>query len=238
MMASEQRDSVRAPWILLLILFTTTDFAIAAEHDIGAWTSFTTAGSLAEKPGGSRWLYTVEAQARYFDIGSGINQWLVRPALGYEFASNVKVWIGYARLRATSRAGIDSDEDRFWQQVDWAKPLNGRGRLAIRGRLEQRSASISDDLRLVLRLQAKYSHPVSDNSRTTLVVALEPFVDLNDTDWDGDSTFAQNRSFVGIGWRIGDQLAIEAGYMNQYIRADSIEDRSNHLVVMNFRLVQ
>lgn len=37
------------------------------------------------------------------------------------------------------------------------------------------------------------------------------------------------------GWRIDDKLAFKAGYMNQYLRADSGEDRVNHMGVSKFK---
>ena len=40
---------------------------------------------------------SADAQAQYFDPGSGANQWLVRPGVGYEIREGVKAWAGYAR---------------------------------------------------------------------------------------------------------------------------------------------
>jgi hypothetical protein len=44
------------------------------------------------------------------------------------------------------------------------------------------------------------------------------------------------RTAVGVGWRVSKSLSIEAGCMNQYIWADSGEDRVNHLGVLNSKL--
>jgi len=71
---------------------------------------------------------------------------------------------------------------------------------------------------------------------TRLVVSLEPFVDLRNTDWGGQSGLGQNRAFVGIGWRLSNRISVEAGYMNQYVWVDNGEDLSNHFGVLNFRL--
>ena len=46
---------------------------------------------------------------------------------------------------------------------------------------------------------------------------------------------AQNRVYAGIGWRVSDSLTVDTGYMNQYVWRRNAEDRSNHLLVFNFR---
>jgi hypothetical protein len=89
---------------------------------------------------------------------------------------------------------------------------------------------------IVLRVMAKYVRPFGDSGNTSLILGLEPFFDLRDTDWSGDTGLRQNRAIVAIGWQVSDKLALETGYMNQYIWLDSAEDRSNHLGILNFRL--
>ena len=74
------------------------------------------------------------------------------------------------------------------------------------------------------------------NESTSLVVAIEPFFDLKDTDWDGESGPGQNRVSIGLDRRFNDRLSIEAGYMNQYVWRDNAENRVNHLGVLNFRV--
>jgi hypothetical protein len=106
----------------------------------------------------------------------------------------------------------------------------------MRARLEQRSVSVSNDTGLVLRLMAKYMRPIGSSGKTSLILGIEPFVDLRDTDWSGDAGLKQNRSTIGVGWQVSDALLLETSYMNQYIWRDSAEDRSNHLAVLNFRL--
>ncbi|MDH3531423.1 MAG: DUF2490 domain-containing protein [Gammaproteobacteria bacterium] len=210
--------------------------ALSAENTAGAWTTLTTTGNFQTEQGASAWHYWVDSQARYFDLGSGINQYLIRPAVGYEFGSGLTAWVGYARFRTRNRSGNVADENRYWQQLSWTAGRWYGGRVSMRARLEQRSVSIGSDLGLVLRLATKYVRPVGPRSNTNLVMSLEPFVDLKSTDWGGDAGLGQNRFFVGLGWQLSDSFALEAGYMNQYIWADSSADRSNHFGVLNFRL--
>jgi hypothetical protein len=183
----------------------------------------------------SRWYYWVDAQARYFDMGSGINQWLVRPAVGYAINDNLKGWLGYARFRSRSRSGDVGYEDRYWQQLDWSAGHWVGGRVAMRARLEQRSVSVGDEVGVVLRFMAKYVRPIGDDGGSNLVVSLEPFFNLSDTDWSGESGLKQNRVFIGFDRRLSEHLTLEAGYMNQYIWVDHAADRSNHLAVFSFK---
>ena len=52
--------------------------AVATENDPGIWAIFSTKGNFRRDATDTRWLYHVDAQARYFDLGSGVNQWLVK----------------------------------------------------------------------------------------------------------------------------------------------------------------
>lgn len=208
----------------------------ATESGEGIWTIFSSTDSLPSAGKTGRWHYWFDAQARYFDVGSGINQYLIRPGVGYEISDNASAWVGYARLRARNRAGNVVDENRYWQQISWTAGSWNNGTLSMRTRLEQRSLSSGDDLGIVLRVLAKYVRPIGDDGKRYLSVGIEPFVDLRDTDWGGDSGLGQNRLSVGVGWRISTKLTLEAGYMNQFVWVDSGEDRMNHLGVVNFKM--
>ena len=210
--------------------------ALAAENDPGVWVTFTTTDTIGTDEGSGRWHYWFDAQARYFDIGSGINQWLVRPGIGYRLSDELKVWAGYARVRSRNRAGDVADENRYWQQLDWNAGRWFRGTIALRARLEQRSLNVGEDLGLVLRLGARYVHPVGRKRKSSLVLGLEPFLALRSTDWGGKSGLTQNRIFVLMGRRLTDNLSVAAGYMNQYFWVDDDVNRSNHLGVINFRM--
>lgn len=206
--------------------------ADATENDPGVWTIFSTTGSFGDDDADNRWIYWFDAQARYFDIGSGVNQWLVRPAVGYEIRDGVNAWVGYARFRSRNRSGNVTDEDRYWQQVDWRAGHWRNGRITMRTRLEQRSVSSGDDMGLVLRFMTKYVRPFATDADKSLIIGIEPFVNLKDTDWGSDKGLAQNRLSVGMGWSVSNDLALEASYMNQYIWVDGGADRVNHLAML------
>ena len=218
------------------VIGTLASPAHATETDEGIWTIFTTTDAFPTSDSANRWHYWFDAQARYFDVGSGINQYLIRPGVGYEISDNLSAWVGYARLRARNRSGNVIDENRYWQQLSWTAGRWNNGTLSMRTRLEQRSLSSGSDLGLVLRVLAKYVRPIGNDGKRYLSVGIEPFIDLKDTDWGGDSGLGQNRISVGVGWRASRKLTFEAGYMNQFVWVDSGENRMNHLGIINFKM--
>ena len=216
--------------MLTLLLLLESPVAHGVENAPGAWAIFSTTDSFSE---GGRWRYWFDGQARYFDIGTGFNQWLARPAVGYELDNGLRIWLGYAHLRTRGRSGSVFDENRFFQQVDWRAPEWHGGSLALRARLLQRSVDIGEDTSLLLRVMARYDYPLS-NGRT-FIFSAEPFFDLRDSDWGGKRGFRQSRVFAGVGFPVGDHWTFETGYMNQYVVLDNAANRSNHLATINFR---
>ena len=206
----------------------------ATENEPGVWAVFSTKGAFRSSGTDTRWLYHLDAQARYFDLGTGINQWLIRPAVGYKFGGRVNGWLGYARFRTSTATGVTVDEDRYWQQVDWSAGTAAEGKTTLRVMFEQRSVSIGDDLGLTLRLMAKYERGFG-NGGQYFMFGIEPFYDLVDTDWGGPSRLSQNRIFGGIGFPLGARLTGEIAYMNQYFAFERLENVSNHLGVVHLK---
>ncbi len=209
--------------------------ARAADDAPGAWLTGSVTGRLGDSDD-SQWHYQVDAQARYFDLGTGTNQWLVRPAIGYALNDRSRVWVGYARYRSRNSAGIVADEDRYWQQVDWKAGQFGGGDWSLRLRLEQRDISTARDTRHVGRLMARYMRPLAGDSPRTLVLSVEPFFDLNTTDWGGDTGLSQYRLYGGLAWGLSPTTTLETGYMQQHIEVESGIDRTNHLAIIGFKM--
>lgn len=207
----------------------------ASEAETGIWAVFSTSDFMPSDRPTPRWQYAFDAQARYVDFGSGANQWLLRPAVGYRFANGVNAWVGYARVESRSASGRRVSENRYWQQLDWRAGEIADGHLTMRLRVEERSVDSGNDLGLVARFMTKFVRPFSDDPTLSFVFAIEPFVDLKNTDWGGKSGLGQNRTSIGIGWKLNQTLTLEASYMNQYIWTDQGPDRVNHLAVFNFK---
>jgi hypothetical protein len=210
--------------------------APATEDDTGLWGIFSTTDHFETASGASRWSYWFDAQARYFDLGSGRNQYVLRPGIGYDVSDNMSVMAGYGYFHSRSSSGANFHEDRFWQQLAWNVAKWDHGTLSMRTRLEQRSVSRGSDLGRRLRYMAKYVRPLGTTHSLDLIVSLEPMFDLRDTDWGGDSGLDQVRAATALGWKLSPKLAIETGYMYQYIRVDNAENVANHLGVVNFKM--
>lgn len=212
--------------------------ASATEDKPGVWLAFSIMDAFRSGDEDSRWHYWFDAQARFFDPGSGVTQWVARPGIGYRIGDNMKAWIGYGRFNTRNSSGTVADENRYWQQLDWRAGIWLGGNVTMRARLEERSVTTGEDTALVLRFLTKYVRPVGNNGNKNFVVGIEPFVELNDTDWTGDAGLSQNRTFIGMGFRLSDSVSVETGYMNQYIWVDGREDRSFHhaTVSLNVRM--
>lgn len=223
-------------WLVALLALSGLPGGVSAtENDRGYWAVFSTTDAFPSADGASRWHYWFDAQARYADLGSGANQFLARPAIGYALRGSLKGWVGYARFRTRNKAGRVADENRFWQQLDWRAGRWRGGNVTMRVRLAQRSVSAGNDTGVWVRYMAKYVRPIGRDGKTSLVLALEPFVDLKDTDWGGKAGLRQNRVAVGLGWRLSDRITLEAGYMNQYLVRDNAANISNHLALFNIK---
>ena len=100
--------------LVLIAILALSATASATEHQAGTWVSFATSGKLGDSD--SRWRYCFDVQARYVDIGSGANQYVGRPALGYALNDSVTARLGYARVETRSQSGLSAHENRYWQQ--------------------------------------------------------------------------------------------------------------------------
>lgn len=204
----------------------------ATGHDWGAWLVFSGTGSIGAD--GSSWRYAFDIQGRYLDAAGGISQYVLRPAIGYELGGGRSAWAGYGRFETDATGGVSAFENRWWQQYGWTAVAWDGGSLAMRFRLEQRFVSLSDDMGLVLRYRIRYAQRLSGDGRYEFVAFAEPFVKLRDTDWSGDAGLAQTRLFAGVRRDLGPALALEAGYMNQYVWLDGRDDRDEHLALIQF----
>ena len=209
--------------------------ARAADDSSGAWLIVTFADRMPSSAGQSRWRYWLEAQARFPDFGTDINQLMLRPGIGYEVSANVSVLLGYARFRTHTASGSTVTEDRLFQHLAWRFRSWDSASLSMRFRLEQRFLSTGGDTGHLLRYQLKYQRKLSARGPAEFVASIEPFFDLRDTDYGADAGLSQNRVYLGFGWKLGDKSSIELGYQNQYFFLESARDRSIHLAMFTLK---
>ena len=220
--------------LLVTVAMFSASGARAVENNPGAWGVFSAIGRFGSENEASPLRYSFDAQHRAFDIGSGIAQSLVRPAIGLDLGRGVSAWFGYAYVHTRRATGERFDEHRPWQQINWTALTRPRAALGMRLRLEQRFLETGDDVGWVLRGQARYTHRLDSADRWQAVAFIEPFVALNNTDWGADPGLTQNRVFLGASYRITPAFSLEFGYLNQFLRLSG-EDLMNHLAVAHFK---
>lgn len=222
--------------IAAMFAFMAPAGTMAAEDNVGIWGIFTSEDAFGTAEAPSRWRYWFDAQLRYFDIGSGINQYQVRPGIGYTISDNMVAHAGYMYVHASNASGRTVTEDRLWQQLTWNIARWTHGTLSMRARFQQRSVSTGDDLGWQFQYLMKYVRPLGSTGNLDFIISIEPFFILRDTDWGADSGLSQNRTAIGLGWKLSPTIGIDTGYMHQYIPVDDAEDLVNHLGVVNFKV--
>lgn len=216
-----------------LLVLAGASAARAADGDTGMWGIASTGDTIHRNGQPTNWQYAIDGQVRHLNRGSGSNTYLLRPAIGYVLENNVSLWAGYARVVNDPDDGSTRYENRWWQQAAWTARRWDWGTLSLRSRLEFRFIEGSNDTGARFRQQVKLTAPIR-NSDLSLVLSLEPFVNLRGTDWGATGGFEQNRTYAGIRMPMTDSLSLEAGYMHQYIRRAG-EDAVNHVGMLHLR---
>ena len=110
----------------------------------------------------------------------------------------------------------------------------GNLRIMNRSRLEERSIEDVEGVSMRVRHQLRMMYPLERSKHWFIAVQDEPFVTLNDRLPGGlVGGFDQNRAYVGIRYQFTKAVALELGYMNQYINKPPGEENvsSNNVLV-------
>ena len=175
------------------------------------------------------------------DIAGGdngnIDTLLIRGALGYQISPNVGIYQGYA---VTPTYDPDKVEHRFFQELLGKQSLTDSLSLVHRLRFEQRVLEDVDDTALRFRYFARLTYPLTGiHEKLSLAINEEVFIHLNNVDRGPQSGFNQNRLFVGLNYKVSNNLAFEMGYQNQFVNGQNgSDDVVNHIgffgVLTNF----
>lgn len=203
-----------APRVALLVGLA---FALAAspamadvENQGEVWLMATARGPIT-----GHWRAYFELQPRM--DGSGMVQLLVRPAVGYQVLPNWSIWQGYAW---TPKFNPYIDENRSFQQSLVESTLADLSLdLKNRTRLEERWIEGSSGVAMRVRhlLRADY-YPWADTP-WSLAAYDEVFLNLNSPSGGPQTGFDRNRLFLGIHREMGSGLALEVGYLNQFVNS-------------------
>ncbi|AHE52501.1 DUF2490 domain-containing protein [Sphingomonas sanxanigenens] len=213
---------------LALLTLAAAPAAAQTSHDEQMWTNLTVQASLA-----GPLIFFAEVQPRIGDRADGLEQLLLRPAIGWQLSPRLAVYQGYGYVLSPAERGRDLREHRSFQQVSWiaGKPFGGE--LSSRTRLEQRWRNDGDDMGWRLREMVRLEVPVRAPGKIAALGYAEAFVALDDTDWGARKGFDQLRSFVGAEIGMGGKSTMELGYLNQYIDQAGGRSRMNHVLSLS-----
>jgi hypothetical protein len=203
-------------------LLLATPAAAQVEEDLSGWLNLTATGPVSGKL-----IYFAEIQPRLSRNLDGVDQLLLRPAIGVQATPNLQLYLGYAHVEEPS-AG--QNEERVFQQATlFVRDLPGE--LQSRTRLEQRWRTDGRDTGWRLRQMLRYEYPVSET--VAPMASIEGFVALNSPDWRPRSGFDQLRTFVGVEVGLKGKSTIEAGYLNHVVDRPGPAARVNHVLAVN-----
>ena len=238
--AGWELEMIAKKWVVWLAFMTSAGWMPAAiaqpVADTGEWFAIFAQGDLErvrESSPNLKWWF--DGHLRFLDDAGGYNQSIVRPGVGVKLTEHAVAWVGYAWVHTDPVAGLEFDEHRIWQQVTWSNTY-GQWTFAARSRLEQRFVETGDDLGWRFRQLVRAQRPFDLFPRLSFVLWDEAFFHLNDTDWGARTGFDQNRAFGGLGFKRTPEAKgrVEFGYLNDTLDIPSGNDRTHHLLSVNF----
>ncbi|QSB01088.1 DUF2490 domain-containing protein [Methylomonas sp. EFPC1] len=225
---------------LLFTGLTLTSFAIEAgpvQDDFSTWISNTYQTDF----GGSSYLAFLELAPRTKTDNTLFNQIIVRPLLGYKLTNKLQLWLGYTwQGEYNEQTDFEMATNDAMQQVQWIDNWTPQLNFQYRFRLEQRFFAHEGDVghRMRHRFRLVYSIP---DSQAYLIALDELFVYFNSID-EGrlarsvQTGINQNRSYVGVGYKVTKNLNVDTGYQLQYIHNYGSPDVTNHVWLTNINV--
>lgn len=203
----------------VLTVFYSKAQSTVDENQLGAWYMY-----FFNMPfENSRFGIQGDYQFRYWNFGSDKEQILLRTGITYRPAStNIMVTQGYAFISSGEfgESRDNSIEHRIYQEVLMPQQVGGRFYFTHRFRFEQRWVE-NQDFRTRFRYNIFLNIPLNREKleKNSLYLALynEIFINGQKSIGDGRSVeyFDRNRTYLGLGYGLLDNLRIQGGWMNQ-----------------------
>ena len=215
---------------LLIVLITALalqfSYAQSAidEDQLGAWYMYFFQKKFSET---SKFGIQGDYQFRYWNVAGDMEQRLLRTGLTYRPSSNdILFTAGFAHI-ATGAFG-DSDEttneSRTYLEALFGQKIGSRFLLTHRFRFEQRWVD-NQDFRTRYRYNIFLNVPLNatELKKNTVYLALYNEIFINGETEIGDGRtvnfFDRNRTYLGFGYNIKDNLRAQAGWMQQTTEA-------------------
>lgn len=195
------------------------------------WDGAVVVGSIPKSP----FQYYLEPQIRFIDEADIFNQFLLLGGMGYPFSSTLSLFAGPGWILTKTTQGDTTNEIRFWQQLNWGAVRNSTLSLDSRTRLEERINTQYSQVALRFRERLWIRMPFKNLPKYSFSFFDEVFFNLNHPEWTSPRSFEQNRAFIGIAKQLTNNVSIDAGYLNQYLRSNRIRMDNVLLVLFSVR---
>ena len=205
--------------LLLCLNFTAIAQGGPDEDQLGAWYMYFFNKSFGESEFGLQGDY----QFRFWDFGSDLEQVLLRTGVTYRPKdAGILFTLGYGHITS----GVPGDdtgtsvESRIYQEALFPQKIGSRFLLTHRIRFEQRWVE-SQDFRTRFRYNLFVNVPLNklQLEKKTVYIALYNEIFINGQTDIGDGRtvqyFDRNRTYLGLGYGLRDNLRLQAGWMKQ-----------------------
>lgn len=211
--------------------------AAPVNDDFSTWISSTYQTDF----GGSPYLAFLELAPRTKQDNNQFAQVIVRPLLGYKLTKKLQLWAGYTwQGEHNEQSDFEMATNDIMEQLQWIDNWTPSLNFQYRFRLEQRLFAHENDTGHRMRHRVRFVYSLAD-SQAYLIASDELFVYFNSID-DGrlahsvQTGINQNRSYVGIGYKLLPQLNIDTGYQLQYVHNYGTPDVTNHIWMTNINV--
>ena len=212
-------------------------FSAPVNDDMSVWISNTYQTDF----GGSPYLAFLELAPRTKNDNSDFGQLIVRPLIGYKLTKQLQLWGGYTwQGEYSDKAGFDMATNDIVEQLQWIDNWTPALNFQYRFRVEQRFFADEADVGHRMRHRVRFMYTIPD-TKAYLIASDELFVYFNSIDVGPRSHSVQtgvnqNRSYLGVGYKLLPQLNVDTGYQLQYVHNYGTPDVTNHIWMTNINV--
>lgn len=224
---SKNRKKRKVSMAALIAFLMLPMFSYSQDSNLGNWLIY-----IGNKKLNTKWNIHNEVQYRNYDAIGDLEQLLLRTGLGYNLSeNNHNILLGYGYILSENYIGNSDDkasvnEHRIFQQFT-SKQSIGIVNLNHRYRFEQRF--VEEDFKMRFRYFLSVTVPFSKKESNKLYLSAYNEIFLNTE----SAVFDRNRIYGGLGFKINNNIKIEAGYMNQFFET-SVRDQINIITFVTF----